>query len=43
MGRFDETREFQYMLLGVFLIFVTGIYDDLIQISCLKFLSVLYL
>ena len=32
-ARFDETREFQYMLLGVFLIFVTGIYDDLIQIS----------
>lgn len=32
-ARFDETREFKYMLLGVFLIFVTGIYDDLIQIS----------
>ncbi len=32
-ARFDETREFQYMLLGVFLIFITGIYDDLIQIS----------
>lgn len=31
--RFDSRPEFQYVLLGAILIFLVGIYDDLLEIS----------
>lgn len=31
--RFDQLQEMQYVMLGVFLIFLIGVYDDLLQIS----------
>lgn len=32
-ARFDSTPEFQYVILGAILIFLVGIYDDLLEIS----------
>lgn len=32
-ARFNTTSEFQYILLGAILIFLIGIYDDLLEIS----------